>query len=98
MSKGFGFPPEARRDFRESALWYRERSPQAAADFRVTVSHSVLAIAESTLRYPGYLYGTRRCLLPTFPFSIVYIDDPDSIKIIAVAHHKRRPGYWKSRL
>jgi len=98
MSKGFGFHPEARRDFRESAQWYRDRSPQAATDFRATVSHSVLAIAESPLRYPAYLYGTRRCVLRTFPFSIVYLDDRDSVKIVAVAHHKRRPGYWKSRL
>jgi hypothetical protein len=37
-------------------------------------------------------------VLNTFPFSIVYLDDPDAVKIVAVAHHKRRPGYWKGRL
>jgi plasmid stabilization system protein ParE len=98
MSKGFRFHPEARVDFRESALWYRERSPQAAAHFRATVSHSVLAIAKVPQHYPAYLYGTRRCVLRTFPFSIIYLDDPDAVNIVAVAHHKRRPGYWKLRL
>jgi hypothetical protein len=33
-----------------------------------------------------------------FPFSVVYLDDPELIAIIAVAHTKRRPGYWKGRL
>ena len=98
MNKRLSFHPEARREFRESALWYRERSPQAAADFRATVSRSALTVAEFPQRYPEYLYGTRRCVLNTFPFSIVYLDDPDAVKIVAVAHHKRRPGYWKSRL
>lgn len=33
-----------------------------------------------------------------FPFFVIYLDDPDVIRIIAVAHSKRRPGYWKNRL
>lgn len=39
----------------------------------------------------------RRFILQRFPFSIVYLDDPDLVTIIAVAHSKRKPGYWKSR-
>ena len=98
MSKAFRFDPEARRDLRESAMWYRERSPQAAADFRAAVSRAILSIAQAPQRCPVHLYGTRRCVLHDFPFSIVYLDDPDSVTIVAVAHHKRRPGYWKERL
>ena|SRR4029077_9043222 len=98
MSEDLRFHPEARVDFRQSARWYWERSPQAAAHFRATVSQVVLAIAEAPERCAGYLYGTRRCVLRRFPFSIVYLDDPNVITIVAIAHHKRRPGYWKSRL
>ncbi|HEX4427189.1 MAG TPA: hypothetical protein VH079_17450 [Terriglobales bacterium] len=28
-----------------------------------------------------------------FPFSVVYLDDPDFVSIVAVAHSKRKPGY-----
>jgi hypothetical protein len=32
-----------------------------------------------------------------FPFSLIYRVDRDTIAILAVAHHSRRPGYWRRR-
>ncbi len=40
---------------------------------------------------------TRRVLVQRFPYQIVYRLLLDEIVIIAVAHLKRRPGYWKER-
>ncbi len=40
----------------------------------------------------------RRHLLPKFPYSIIYAIEPDHIRIIAVAHSKRKPGYWSARI
>jgi hypothetical protein len=37
-------------------------------------------------------------VLQRFPFSVVYLDDADLVIIVAVAHRKRRPGYWKERV
>jgi plasmid stabilization system protein ParE len=92
MSKQFRFHPEAQNEVRESARWYRDRSPRAAVEFRVAVSDAVHSVIRAPQRWSKYLHGTRRLILDTFPFSIVYLDDPDSVKIVAVAHHKRRPG------
>lgn len=36
--------------------------------------------------------------LNRFPFNVIYEIGGDEIIIVAVAHHSRRPGYWKSRL
>jgi len=33
-----------------------------------------------------------------FPFIIHYLDTPDKLWIIAFAHAKRKPNYWKKRL
>jgi hypothetical protein len=33
-----------------------------------------------------------------FPFSIVYYTVDDIVRVVAVAHGKRRPGYWRRRL
>ena len=35
-----------------------------------------------------------------FSFSIIYRDEPsaDSVSVLAIAHHKRKPGYWKNRI
>jgi toxin ParE1/3/4 len=97
-NKPFRFHPEAREEFRDAARWYRTRRLAAAAQFRRRVSDAIREIAESPQRWPTYLYGTRRFVLPRFPFSVVYLDDPDVVTIIAVAHSKRKPGYWKQRV
>ena len=40
----------------------------------------------------------RHKLISRFPYSLLYVIEPDRIRIIAVAHQKRRPGYWSRRL
>jgi plasmid stabilization system protein ParE len=40
----------------------------------------------------------RRMLLHRFPFSLIYSVENDAILIVSVAHHRQRPGYWRSRL
>ncbi len=79
-------------------MWYRERSPSVAAEFRVLVSEVIGNIAGAPQRWPKYLHGTRRFLLHRFPFSVVYLDEPEIVTIVAVAHSKRKPGYWRQRL
>jgi toxin ParE1/3/4 len=97
-SKPFRFHPEAREEFRQAICWYRARNFSISTELRVTVSTTIRIVVDAPLRWPTYLHGTRRFVLQRFPFSIVYLDDPDLVVIIAVAHSKRRPGYWKERL
>lgn len=40
----------------------------------------------------------RRCLVPEFPYAIVFTIEPEFILVIALAHVKRRPGYWGDRM
>jgi len=42
--------------------------------------------------------GIRRCRLSRFPYSVIYVPEPEEILVIAVAHMHRRPGYWRDRL
>jgi|SRR5277367_1528256 len=97
-SKLFRFHPDAREEFPDAARWYRARNVVASSVFRAAGSAAVREVVRAPQHSPKYLYGTRRIVLQRFPFSVVYLDDPDVITIIAVAHSKRKPGYWKDRL
>ena len=97
-SSTFRFHPEARDEFRDAVRWYRTRDRRASADFRIVVSNAIRVIVEAPQRWPKFLHGTRRCVMQRFPYSVVYLDDPESVTIIAVAHGKRKPGYWKDRV
>jgi len=97
-SKPYRVHPLAWADIDAADAWYFERSPDTADAFVAEVSLAIETICEAPQRWPKYLYGTHRFLLHRFPFSIVYLDDPDTVSVIAVAHHKRKPGYWNKRV
>lgn len=43
-------------------------------------------------------YEIRRALLPRFPYAIVFLVRAEELRVLAVAHAKRRPGYWLGRV
>jgi plasmid stabilization system protein ParE len=45
-----------------------------------------------------YIRGARRLVLTRFPYSLIYLIQADRCYVVAFAHAKRRPGYWKDRL
>jgi toxin ParE1/3/4 len=73
-------------------------SYDASVEFLSDLYSAVEDIAQAPQRWPKYIYGTRRFVMQRFPFSVVYLDDPELLTIIAIAHSKRKPGYWKDRL
>jgi len=97
MSPEVRFHPEAEKEVLTSAAWYLERSPVAGQAFLLEVDRVITQILESPSRWPISIQGTRRILLPRFPFSIFYRISGDLIEVIAVAHQSRRPGYWQFR-
>ncbi len=90
--------PEARAEIRKSLIWYLEQSESVAFGFSAEVQNAFLAISKNPQLYPKYWHGIQRNVLDRYPFSVIYIDNPDTIQIVAVAHAKRRPGYWQKRL
>jgi plasmid stabilization system protein ParE len=97
-SKPYRLHPLAWLEIEGGDDWYRQRSPQASTDFVADVFYAIESICEAPHRWPKHLYGTQRFVLHRFPFSIVYLDTAEFVNIVAVAHSKRKPGYWKRRL
>ncbi|MCL4204555.1 MAG: hypothetical protein KJ000_18875 [Pirellulaceae bacterium] len=56
------------------------------------------AIQSHPERWADYWFGTRHYLMKRFPFVIVYRVTANHIEIVAVAHARREPGYWRKRL
>jgi plasmid stabilization system protein ParE len=89
--------PGARFDFDESFDWYTERSTQAAARFAEAIDAALQKIVASPTMYASLDGLHRECPLKKFPFRIVYRIAENRVIVVAVAHAKRRPGYWKNR-
>lgn len=97
------FSPPARAEL-EAAADYNERT-YAGRGFRLygAVERAVAFIAQFPDAAPLYPnlpseLGVRRCVVRGFPFVIIYRDLGTVIRIDAVAHTRRRPGYWLRRV
>ena len=91
------FHPLAADEVEGAERWYRERNETAATRFRRELDRAVRLIAERPEAGPPYIGNTRRFLLRRFPFFVVYRVHDGQIQVVAVAHARRRPGYWVQR-
>ena len=89
--------PEAVAEARAAYRWYAERNPLAANVFMASLDHAVSEINDNPQRWPPHLHGTRKYLLRRFPYGIIYRVTDVAIQVVAVAHGRRRPGYWRTR-
>lgn len=68
--------------------------------FVEAVATSITSICENPERWPVWEpeMGVRRQLVSGFPYAIFYVVEAGVVAIVAIAHHKQRPGYWVGRL
>lgn len=92
------FHSGARRDFDESLDWYAAKSVVAAVRFVASVEAALAIVAESPLRFGTSDSACRECPLKRFPFRIVYRVVDDRVLIMAIAHTRRRPSFWRDRM
>jgi toxin ParE1/3/4 len=91
--------PRARRELREATNWYRERSGEAANRFAAEV-RQVLQHLEQFPGTGGFVPGVadrdvRRLPVHNFPYHVVFVRLKSHISVLAIAHDRRRPGYWQ---
>ncbi|MCA3223396.1 MAG: type II toxin-antitoxin system RelE/ParE family toxin [Burkholderiales bacterium] len=88
----------ARTEITSAIRWLAEKAgPSAAADFAAEVWRSFDRIVERPLIGTPGVRNTRRVIVRRFPYSIVYRLDGEAIRILAIAHQRRRPRYWVGR-
>jgi toxin ParE1/3/4 len=94
----YRFHLEASAEYEESIRFYRQARPGLQKRFVASVEEAIGRILEHPERWRMIEPDIRRCLVKVFPFSVVYSVQGDTIFIIAVAHTRREPGYWKERV
>lgn len=91
------FIAPARRELLSEVAYYQRVEEGLGAKF-------LAALEDATARALAYPMtgspapsGTRRVFLKDFPFALIYRADGQGITVYAIAHHARRPNYWRSR-
>lgn len=74
-----------------------EQSETAADGFIAELSDRLTAVLDDPHRFAKHLHRTRYSQLERFPYIVVFKLYGEIIRIYAVAHTSRRPGYWAKR-
>ncbi len=92
------FHPEADAEFQEAIEYYQKESPELGVRFYRETMATVVRIEAHPKVWPRLRGHVRKCLVPGFPYKLLYTIEPDRLHVVAVMHSKRKPGYWAGRL
>jgi len=88
----------AAEELAAAVAWYEERRAGLGSEFYDAIVRTMNRIAEMPeAGSPFRDLNARRMLVAGFPYHVVYRIDSDEIRVIAFAHLKRRPGFWRHR-
>jgi plasmid stabilization system protein ParE len=93
----YSFHPEAEAELEDASHFYESRMLGLGKSFAAEVERTIHLIREFPDAGSPAGLTRRRVLVARFPYSVVYRHDAGSIVIVAVAHQRRRPGYWRQR-
>jgi toxin ParE1/3/4 len=103
--KRVGLDAEAHEEIDAAVAWYdaQTEEPRVGDELLRAIDVALVRIAEQPGAFalvPGVAVrlGVRRCTLRRFPYGVVFIELAEEIRVLALAHTRRRPGYWRSRL
>ena len=91
------FLEEARLEFLAEVVYYENMERGLGERFRIAVEAATMLAAKIPLAGAPWKHGTRRVFPKNFPYSVVYRSDADGVVIFAIAHFRRKPGYWRGR-
>ena len=103
MSLPLRLEDEASAELTDAARWYEERQPGLGRRYLQAVD----TIFQQIARHPkagapapqvAPELGVRRAPITSFPYAVIYLELPAEIRILAIVHDRRRPGYWLSRV
>jgi len=93
---------EASAEVEEAAFWYESQRSGLGLAFLAAVDRTVEQIAAwpgAGTSVPGVSaeLAVRQLPVLRFPYRVVYVVRSQAVWVLAVAHVRRRPGYWRSR-
>ena len=93
----YEFHPDALAEYRDAAMYYAERRKGLELRFIECVESAIQRILQSPSACKILEEDVRYCTTPVFPYSVLFTIEPEYILIIGIAHHRRKPRYWKYR-
>ncbi|EMI40830.1 type II toxin-antitoxin system RelE/ParE family toxin [Rhodopirellula sp. SWK7] len=92
------YHPDASDEVAKAFSWYARIAPEVDELSKLEFEHAEELVHRSPDSWATYLPETRGFRFQMLPFVLAYIIRGERILIVALAHTKRKPGYWPDRL
>jgi toxin ParE1/3/4 len=92
------FHPEAEKEFLTAVSYYEAQVPGLGERFDSEVRTASAVLLEYPQIGPPIDAELRKLVLPRFPYYLIYSISLEIVHIVAVAHERRKPGYWEGRI
>lgn len=90
--------PEAQAELIEAWAWYEAQRPGLGDSMVTCVEAAIATAARAPNAFPAVVGEVRRALTRRFPYGVFYVVEDASLVVLAIAHARRSPSYWMSRL
>ncbi len=90
--------PDAEIELDRVKADYQSIRPALAIDFVDQFEKTINRIRRNPLLYPVTQKRVRLAPMKRFPYAVVYVELTSMIYVLALSHHRRKPGYWIKRL
>lgn len=89
---------EAIKELDGAISYYEDQKVGLGLDFLAEVEQALGKIQQNPNLGAVYkVTELRRYIIQRFPFLIFYVELEEFIWVVAIAHGKRRPDYWRQR-
>lgn len=95
----YNFHPAAEAEHLESVVYYESKRAGLGASYLAEFETIMGYVCDAPHRYPiEKRPDVRRIRMKRFPFTILFRETSGTVQVLAVAHNRRRPQFWRGRL
>jgi toxin ParE1/3/4 len=80
------------------AIQYHEREREGFGEqLAEEIDRAVRLIAERPMLGSDIGKGERKFTIDRFRYNVIYRAEEKTVFVLAIAHHRRKPNYWRER-
>jgi plasmid stabilization system protein ParE len=92
------YHPLTASDLNSAVAYYNRQRPNLGTEFRSEIYATIARIRSNPFQFPVVENGIRRGFVRRFPYSVLFrIVNDDTVRILLIRHHQRRPSFGLAR-
>ena len=92
------YHPLTTSDLNNAVAYFNRQQPGLGDELRIAVYESIDRLRASPAQFSVISKDIRRCLVHRFPYAVLFrVTNADTVRVLVIRHHRRRPGFGLRR-